>query len=513
MHRSIKTIFSFLPLFLGFYRNLTFMLLLFFILAGVVFTVLMPAFRAPDEDEHWQSAISRINGDKSQCNVESSLSEHLKTQNLIGNRERSIDTGQFRKIDGLTATCHKSHVWYGNIFTYYGATIGTVATDHFVKFKKELSLGEIALLKYFSARFFQGFLLVCLLMHLLYRSWQEKSEILYPGTATLLSLTIFPLFLQQSYSVTSDTIVLAACIALVTVQSYRRKISSITLFIAVFLALQAMITKPVYAPAFVIWAIAAFLFELRDTHLSGKSLLPRLKNIGERSGLIFLLGMLLASSYVVWHFLTLPKSDAFFPSSSVNPAAQFVFIKSNVVDTISIITGSIAKYSSIEILWEPLGWFDFYLSSFVPEVWKRIFHVCFAIDICLITVLICGSLFHDRKSWKTLVGNLSIICTVLLGIYLSAVAISLSMYVYWTPVGASYVEGIQARYFLPLLILCFGLFKMIGKNLDLNVEKGELGPVAAKSAKICFSIVLLFLSLNTLYFLLSIVVNTLKRYY
>ena len=46
------------------------------------------------------------------------------------------------------------------------------------------------------------------------------------------------------------------------------------------------------------------------------------------------------------------------------------------------------------------------------------------------------------------------------------------MYLIWTPVGAGYVEGVQGRYFLPLLVF-LPIFVAVGRSpiADWNFER------------------------------------------
>jgi uncharacterized membrane protein len=121
---------------------------------------------------------------------------------------------------------------------------------------------------------------------------------------------------------------------------------------------------------------------------------------------------------------------------------------------------------------------DGYFGSMVGEIGDRMIGISIiylAILSCL-TVGIASILSKDQdKKSRDIVSskkNISVILVVAIGII---GAISLSLYLGFTPVGASIIEGIQGRYFLPLIpFLGLALAPLIPLKLTVKKERAVL---------------------------------------
>ena len=85
--------------------------------------------------------------------------------------------------------------------------------------------------------------------------------------------------------------------------------------------------------------------------------------------------------------------------------------------------------------------------------------------ILLIAFLYTGS---ERQKMKPVI-KLSIIQTV--EFVLAAIAVALALYLVWTPVGATTVDGIQGRYFIPLIPLLIPLFTIVSRWIRISLDK------------------------------------------
>ena len=53
----------------------------------------------------------------------------------------------------------------------------------------------------------------------------------------------------------------------------------------------------------------------------------------------------------------------------------------------------------------------------------------------------------------------------------SLVAVAGALYIGWTPVGQNWVDGIQGRYFLPVIPLLIPIFMVIRRKVKITIDK------------------------------------------
>ncbi len=111
-----------------------------------------------------------------------------------------------------------------------------------------------------------------------------------------------------------------------------------------------------------------------------------------------------------------------------------------------------AKYS--EMIGSGFGWLQVYIS----DIWVVAYSVLLAFSVCNQE----NETFVFNKKQKVMLGTIAIASMGL---------IVLSMWLFWTPISHSYVEGLQGRYFIPILIPVFFMLKnkmfTIRKNVSL----------------------------------------------
>lgn len=153
----------------------------------------------------------------------------------------------------------------------------------------------------------------------------------------------------------------------------------------------------------------------------------KFKNRKMYFSIIFFIFIITLLTSVVW--------SKFSPSYIHNTSKNLVYLKSNLTDYIKTFLLTTREYlvfyieNSIGIL----GWHDTKLPFIITYGY-----------IVLLGLHIFSKNIMKKKDYKFWV----IILVVLIGTY---GGISTALYIAWTQIGAKYIEGVQGRYFLPLL--------------------------------------------------------------
>lgn len=165
-------------------------------------------------------------------------------------------------------------------------------------------------------------------------------------------------------------------------------------------------------------------------------------------GFVGFAGFFAASYYTSRVYGLLDSDVSFFPhfANSVPPVdhnKQLGFILENPFDYLSILAASLRDqwqalvYSGIGVL----GW----LNVILP-FWYYVFTIFVILTIAIIE--------NSEKLFLNLKKKLLILSVITL----TAIMIFTISYLTWTPVGKNTIEGLQGRYFIPLLPLIFLMF-------------------------------------------------------
>lgn len=119
---------------------------------------------------------------------------------------------------------------------------------------------------------------------------------------------------------------------------------------------------------------------------------------------------------------------------AIDPAAQIEVLRANPAAAVTLVAHTLAQdvWTRRQLI-GVLGWLHIVLPDWVYAMWTAV--LAFAI-LALLTEA-------GPAAGPSIVA--------LLGVALSAWAIMLAQYLGWTPVGAAAIEGLQGRYYLPLL--------------------------------------------------------------
>lgn len=489
--------------------------ILAFLVIGCLFSFLSPPFRAPDEPAHWTAATLRysegVGGGN--CGEEHGLFQFLRPEAYATKPSSSVATGRYRSLGDLQSSCAETYIWYGNSFTYYGVRLAHILKSAVLPAAKNYRAGDAALYYYYASRFLQGLVVLGLLTRLFFLT-RKSQNIPLPGVLSLFAVSLSPIFVQQSYAVTSDTILIAGALAIVNVFVAFPSWSTIDLFLAISLGFLAGSTKPVFVPAF---AAAFGVFSLgslgyRLSSLQGKRWI-------KSKEMVLLMSVVALSLFVFLDYSSRMKANVAVPEG-VDPKAQLAFLLKNPFVGFAIVQSGVSSFLDTSALWVgSLGWFDFSMSSITEWLWTHLYRFVFIVDV----VLLVGNFFFFfnlvrerflREIWPRLLG----LGVGFLGVYLMAFLSSLSMYLYWSKVGQERVDGVQFRYFLPCTILTFGYLMFLGRSMQCLDGEQEDGPpetrrLPNKLMQALTVIPAVFLGCYLIVYVVSMSMDFLKRYY
>lgn len=242
-----------------------------------------------------------------------------------------------------------------------------------------------------------------------------------------------PMLIQLAASYSSDCSIIAACILSVAYFLYlfdKEKIETKDIMIVCSLIIFIFLTKYVYLPIFGIYF----------------GVIPKLLHISKKQVkliVIFLLStilLLLISNFLKKDMTVSEAFKVYYKTAHVDSAKQIQFLLEDKMNIFRMLYHTILEKKNfyISTMVNNLGW----LAIQIPKLSYYLFFVSMIFATC-------------TESVKHKLGNrFWYICIVVIEVAL----IILGMYLYWTTVGSFVTEGVQGRYFLPLvLLLCVAL--------------------------------------------------------
>lgn len=232
-------------------------------------------------------------------------------------------------------------------------------------------------------------------------------------------VALFPMTMQLFASVSADGSIICAGLALVTFVLYARKgmkrlVNQKDLLLLLLSCLVLIVTKPVYA------LMCPLMYWIPDNKFRSR----------KQKIVVITILLLIVLSVLLAKFLLVPTNPKY------NPGVQMDYIVGHPISFAIILFKNIVM--SIEpyyfsIIGEQLEWFSVKLA--LPYI--TIFFIFF--------ILLCAERkFEITKSLKYYT-----LCAFAFA-FLSTYAI---MFLQWTPPGATTIDGVQGRYFIPILLL------------------------------------------------------------
>ncbi len=396
---------------------------------GLLFSVLTPPYQAPDEAAHFfrawsiaegQRFIQHRNGQSGAMLPASLLASKNAFEHLVA--DESQTTTRSALLEELRRETDESR----RIFTDLSATA------HYSPVAHAVHAGGIALVRIFDSPVLAGLyaarganvlvssLLIALAIRLLpFFGWGMAFIALLPMTvflrgsasgdpvATALAFLVFALILHLAWSG----------------QGISARAVAALLFATWLLAM----TKPVYWPI-----VLLALMISRNRWQSNRAI----------AGFYIALGASLACGaalYLAWTstgtMLTASTSSALSLPAAIDPGQQLAHVIARPLVVLRMILTDYAMNADryLAHFIGRLGWLDTPLPTALLGAYA----------LALLFIAVTGG--PPRAS---IPGRHRLLAAMVLVLTISA--ISLSMYLVWTPVGASVVEGVQGRYFIPV---------------------------------------------------------------
>ena len=501
------------------YRYLSWFTFSTFAALGLVFALLMPTFRAPDEPVHWNTALINFHKDRltdSYCHQEAGIIYFLNTHKLMGAETQSIETGKYRDAKNMPDGCATTYIANSTQLTYYGYPLASAFIKKFLPISDHYSSGEASILVYYATRIFQGLIIACLLARMIFLGMNRSGGLAQIGTLSILFLSIHPLFLQQSFSVSTDTVVFAAALAAVNMSIQFPRIALMDGFIYLLCAYTAIATKPVIAVPLIGWVLALVAVDLLRTSQP----LSWSKAILRRRSCLFAMATFaicfLASLNII-------NANVLNPASSeISPEKQMQFLLANPIKGFLILHENVSSFWQKKI-WTDLGWFDFKTGEFIKEFWIQTYRNLWKVELILaLTSFFYLISAHKRSLRKTVTAAFGVGLFTVAALYIGALSISLVLYLVYTPPGLDTVHGVQFRYFFPNLILLLGLSKLIlllvlEDSPIKGVEAPQVGEVITYGRfhwmQILIWLVYAAIGLHLMSYVLILSFEMLKRFY
>ncbi len=250
------------------------------------------------------------------------------------------------------------------------------------------------------------------------------------GKLAITSVIFMPMFLHQATSMSADSIINCITMIFISFTIYlifkENTISKKEEIIFFILSVLLAISKYVYLPIIGLGLILIFS-----------------KNISKKQKIVMLTAsIVIATASAIAYFVYSGSYDSafndYFAEQNINTTEQIKYIISNPIELLKTLKTTFTQKGN-EYLYMAIGSNLGWLCIVVPNIIITIYLI-FMIMSCFVeknTV----SFSSKQKIFVSLI-SISVILLIVLGLYLT-----------WTTVGANIVEGVQGRYFIPVLFL------------------------------------------------------------
>ncbi|MBR3252677.1 DUF2142 domain-containing protein [Candidatus Saccharibacteria bacterium] len=385
------------------------------LIIGSIYVLALPVGRAPDEASHFFRIYEITEGHfVSSVNEDHTSAGSILPKNIGIVDEFAHQNVKYSEIINRLGTQSSEEQIYISTSAYGYSPLAYTpqVTGMFV--------GKILHLPFlvsaYLAKFFNLFFCVAILyFSIKYSPFLKKFIFL---------IAFLPISMQSMASLSADAPIFVSAIALISFvlySIYNRKdaFTKKHFFIILALCLFISISKIVYAPlCFILFCIPKELF-------GGKGIKRKLF-------WIFGTGAIVIATYLIWYFISPPTitvSDA---------SGQISLIIHSPIEYFSIIMRSISANAMMYLS----GAFGGYLEWF--NVTPSKFYIFLSLIIFIILCVKTRPKYIIPKSLKVL--SISLFAIISLAIFTA-------MFVTWTKSGETIIDGVQGRYFLPIMLL------------------------------------------------------------
>ena len=465
-----------------------------FVIAGICFSLLFPIFRTPDEEFHYKAALTSY----------ATIAQHKDTYCGLG-----MDLGRLTlqpdgtigakawAVEGLQQVCGR-HITYGWVLNYPSVLIASALTDD------HDSSRLAVLLRFYLSRILNGMFVALVMLRLVQLIHRHG---LRPGAFLLLGFCLAPLLLQQSWSVNADVPVNLLALELAILAIYIDCCDKWDAVLFAVVGAVACSSKPIITPLIPGILMAAYGFHDPESSLSW-SYLRRL--LTKKFVMIGLAAMVFG---VVTSFLQIGAEKS---KGQSHIQEQLTFALEHPSIVWAMVNNQLKAFFAhgIHFFSGSLGYFKVQTPPYILMAYPRLLAFFLTVEATLGISLLTKKVQRLRKielNWqKSAYLGLSSLFTVIT-LYVSAAIPVFVMYLVWTKPGALDIEGVQARYFYPVVLSAIGF---VGGSFGLLIPKGagesKLENISYTRSKI-FG-VLVFVTVAICYWML-LFLNIARHYY
>lgn len=403
---------------------------------GLLYLGSLPVFRAPDEINHYMRIYEITEGNIVSAHIpETGVGGNYLPENLI-----PTDLCDARKIDYYKVWYNRNEEMNPDVLTEY--TYGNTSLYSPIVYIPQILgifLGKFFTMKsvylVYWGRLF-SFLYCYILMYFIIKNAKVRKNVVF-------LVSFFPMFISQIVSLSADALTIVSIFALTTYVVYLNamppssKIKRKELVLLFLLTILVSMSKIVYLPVcFIILLIQNNRFESR------------------KESILYKVGML--SIITVLNLIWLSISTGFLVefNEGVNSKEQVLYILKHPIRYLSTCLNTLILLAQDwleEMVGSKLGWA---MDIEVPRI------LILGLLITLFLFLILSDYKEEYKIQKT-----ERILLFIIGLGTIALIFT-SLYVQWTPVANMLVNGIQGRYFLPLI----SVFLLLASNRKYAVK-------------------------------------------
>lgn len=390
---------------------------------GMMYCVYVLPFEVPDSQYHYTSAYQALNMNYS--NKEIAIPKIIRDNFYKRNgtyHEYAILAKQKYDYNNLKEFDREMYNPMEYLFVSCGLAVGKI-------------LNLTPYIGVYIAKFFQYLSFICIGYLII--------KLIPYGKKVLFVYMLSPMFLQQATSISIDATI---------------NIFSL-LFIAKVLQINSRKDDVIGYGEIVLLTISLLFASLQKWCYLPLGLLvlilfPKIKKMEKKKIAFTIFCILFLVFLIVEWFL---KSDSITVDESTNTFTNITYILNNPLNFIYILINDMSLKSGLYLM-QSIGSRLLWHEISTPVIYLLLY-------IITITFSVMNDSYKIKNSTK-----LNFIATFLL----STVVIELAMYILWTTIGASDVDGIQGRYYIPINILLLLIFIPKKRLVNVSEEKSQL---------------------------------------
>ena len=415
-------------------HGIQYIYLAFSVVFGIIYLFAFPISQIPDEKSDYARTLEITEGhlisEKIKTSVGRKLSTNIKKVYSLDGVKNKYTT--IKKIKNIKLNNNKVFIDFANKSLYafvcyipqvIGVGIGKILN---LSIYYQILLGKIC-----------NYILFVTLMFLALKIIPVKKELVF-------LIAMLPICMQEAMSLSPDAMIIAVSVLFVSYILYLRinkkeNINKKDLFYLSILAITLSLCKIVYLP------LCLLLF-----------LIPNERFVSKKSKYIFIgiLAIICAGINLLWLSISSKYLVAFIGIS--NSSLQLKYVLNNLLKYIVII------FSTLDVFL-----FDYFISMVGGSLGLLNIKTSSIMTFC--TILILVYLIGIPKKGKRKFNNKELALIIFI-IFSTILLIFTSLYLQWTSVGNDKINGVQGRYFIPL-ILCIASLFIKDDKLSININK------------------------------------------